>query len=665
MLDRRVSGAALLLLPAGLTAYLAFHAGGYFPTAAAFVAVVLAVVLALRVVGASAPYEGWNVWLGIGGGALGLFALLTLLSDIWSHRPELALLAFELALIYALSMALFGSLGHTPTRLLWMLRGLGGAIFVICGIALITRVLPHVWPTSPNIANNRLSYPLTYWNTLGLLAVFGILLSTYFASRASEPLISRAAGATVLPILASTLFFTFSRGSIGVCIIGVVVYFLIARPRGLPSALLTAGPATAIALKACYDATLLATPNPTTTAAIHQGHNVAVVVAVCAVAAGVARAVLGIVLDRPLRRIRLEPATAKRASRIGWTVLAAAAVIAVVALSGTISREYHQFVKPTAPVGNRQDLRSRLTDPGNDGRIVLWKVAWHEFKAKPLLGQGAGTFQDSYLQHRSTTEYVVNAHSLYLETLDTLGIVGLALLAVAILSILVRTALRARGPNRPIYAVVFALVLAWAIESGVDWDWQMPAVTLVVFALGGFMLAREPSAADATENGGWRSSGLLSTPARTAVGAVCLLLAVAPAYVWLSQRKLNQADVAFGNADYRVATDDALSSISVLGIRPEAYELIAYSDLQQDMPGLAIRAMRKAVSLDRNNWNYAYGLALMEAAGGLNPLPEARRALNLNPKELLVQTEWQTFKRDTPSEWAPDAKTIADGFSGL
>jgi len=58
-----------------------------------------------------------------------------------------------------------------------------------------------------------------------------------------------------------------------------------------------------------------------------------------------------------------------------------------------------------------------------------------------------------------------------------------------------------------------------------------------------------------------------------------------------------------------------LSSVSILGIRPEAYELIAYSDLHRDMPGLAIRAMRKAVSLDRNNWNYAYGLALMEAAG--------------------------------------------------
>jgi hypothetical protein len=83
------------------------------------------------------------------------------------------------------------------------------------------------------------------------------------------------------------------------------------------------------------------------------------------------------------------------------------------------------------------------------------------------------------------------------------------------------------------------------------------------------------------------------------------------------------------------------------------------------MPGLAIKAMRKAVSLDHNNWNYAYGLALMEAAGGLDPRREARRALTLNPREPLVQTEWQTFNSDHPSQWPSDAKSIADAFTSL
>ncbi|HET9718547.1 MAG TPA: O-antigen ligase family protein [Solirubrobacteraceae bacterium] len=666
MLDRRVSGVALLLLPAGLTAYLAFNAGGYFPTASAFVAGVLAVVLALRVTGSTSPFEGWRAWSLVGGGALGLYALLTLASASWSHAPGLALLAFVLALVYALTMALFGAVGHTRARLVWMLRVLAGAIFVVCGIALISRVLPHLWPTSPSLANNRLSFPLTYWNALGLLAAYGILLCANFASRASEPLISRAAGAAALPVLASTLYFTFSRGSIGVCMIGLIAYGLIARPRGLPSALLSAGVATAITLKVDYDASLLATLNPTTPAAVHQGHHVAVVIIACAIGAGLLRAVLGIILDRPLRRIRLEPKVAKRVSRTGWSVLAAAVVIAMAVLNGRISHEYHQFFKPPSASG-QVDLRNRLTDPSNDGRVELWTVALHQFEAKPLLGQGAGTFQNAFLAHRTTTQFVVNAHSLYLETLDELGIVGLVLLLVAIFSMLIATALRARGPDRPLYAVVFALILAWAIEAGIDWDWQMPAVTLLVFALGGFMLARDRPLAledEAVEDPAARPR-FLSTPFRTAAGIVCLLLAVAPAYVWLSQRKLNQADLAFANSNYRAATDLALSSASILGIRPEAYELIAYSDLHRDMPELAIRAMRKAVSLDRNNWNYAYGLALMEAAGGLNPLAEARRALTLNPKEPLVQGEWETFNRSPPSKWPEDAKTIADAFASL
>lgn len=50
-------------------------------------------------------------------------------------------------------------------------------------------------------------------------------------------------------------------------------------------------------------------------------------------------------------------------------------------------------------------------------------------------------------------------------------------------------AARLGGPDRTLYAALFAAGLAWALHAGVDWDWQMPAVTLWVFALGGAALA--------------------------------------------------------------------------------------------------------------------------------------------------------------------------------
>src|SRR5947209_4273788 len=74
--------------------------------------------------------------------------------------------------------------------------------------------------------------------------------------------------------------------------------------------------------------------------------------------------------------------------------------------------------------------------------------------------------------------------------MDELGIVGLVLLLVVTISVLVRSALRARGPDRALHAAVFALLLAWALAAGIDWDWEMPVVTIVFFVVGGFALAR-------------------------------------------------------------------------------------------------------------------------------------------------------------------------------
>ena len=83
------------------------------------------------------------------------------------------------------------------------------------------------------------------------------------------------------------------------------------------------------------------------------------------------------------------------------------------------------------------------------------------------------------------------------------------------------------------------------------------------------------------------------------------------------------------------------------------------------MPQAALAAMNKAVSLDPNNWNYRYGLALMQAAAGLDPRPATREALTLNPREPLVQDEWSTFQSGSPKEWEAEARSIAGGFTSL
>jgi O-Antigen ligase len=663
MLDsRRLAAGALLLLPAGLMAYFAFNSGGFFPQVPAYAAIILCVALLLRSLVGN-PFEGAGWVLGAGCILFGAYLLLVLISQAWSHAPGRAAVEFDRALVYLVALVLFGSIGRTRLRLVWLLRGLLTAIVVICTSGLITRVLPHLWPTTPTLANNRLSFPVSYWNVEGLVAAFGLILCLHFSSDRREHPVSRVLCAAAAPILAATLFFTFSRGAIGVTVIGVVVYLLVGRPRLWLSALIAMGPPTAVALKFCYDASLLATPDPTTAGGVSQGHRVAVAVGICAIAAALLRALLSLTLDRVVIRARLPDAHRRRVMASVWGAMAVAAIIALVALRGTIVHEYHGFTSPKAPGAGSADLRARLTDPGNDNRIPLWRVAWHRFEAHPALGSGAGTFENSWDQSRPSSMFVVNAHSLYLENLDELGIVGAALLVGTILLILMATLVRARGPDRPIYAAVFAVMLAWVIHAGVDWDWQMPVVTIVVFSLGGFVLAR--AAPETAEARALEDRRAPSSFTRSMLGIGCILLAVAPTYMWLSQRDLSDASSSFNAGDCRSAIEDASSSISILGNQAQAYEILSYCDIKADKPQLAITTMAKAVSLDPNDWNYRYGLAIMKAAAGQDPRGAARKALSLNPRESLVQEEFTTLNQAKPSQWSQDGYTLAQATTTL
>jgi hypothetical protein len=471
--------------------------------------------------------------------------------------------------------------------------------------------------------------------------------------------------AAAIPIVATTVYFTFSRGGIAATVIGLILYALIARPKGLLSTAVVGVPAAAVAVKVAYDANLLATPDPTTAAAVVQGKHVAIAVIACAAAAALLRGLLVVMLDPRIELFTLARHSQVRIRRIGWSTLAAAVVVLVIAFNGALAREYRRFVNP-APPGNAADLRARLTDPGNNGRLDLWRVGWREFKRAPVLGHGAGTFANTWAQYRIDNSFVVDAHSLYIETLDELGVVGFVLLGGVIVAVLVRAASQSRGPGRPLYAAAFTVMLLWALHAGIDWDWEMPVVTVPFFALGGFMLARQSPTTVAASTSSAAGSNRRMTPyGRLVIGLGCLLLAVAPAYLWLSQRRLDQATTAFAQGNCRAATELAMSSITILGDRPQPYEVISYCDIRRDMPGLAIATIQKAISLDPNNWNFHYDLAVMRASAGLNPMPAIRKAISLDPRESLIKDALATFSGDDPRQWQSDGKAIADQFTTL
>jgi O-antigen ligase len=121
-------------------------------------------------------------------------------------------------------------------------------------------------------------------------------------------------------------------------------------------------------------------------------------------------------------------------------------------------------------------------------RYEYWKVAVRTFAHHPVIGVGASGFAVEWLRHRPFREPAQDAHSLYLETAAELGLVGLAALALLLAGI----ALAARDAWRrdPVLAAgACAALTAWALHAGLDWDWEMPGLTLVAIVLAGLLIA--------------------------------------------------------------------------------------------------------------------------------------------------------------------------------
>ncbi len=651
LLARKVGVAALLTLPGALTVYLGVSGGGFFAGTTGVVVLVLILAMVLRTTLAERPFEGFGPALAVAAAGLGLFAVWTLLSFTWSDSQSRALLEFDRALLYLLVLVLAGSLLRTSQRLRWMVRGVVAGIVVLCGIGLISRVLPEVWPIGQNIAEERLSYPLTYWNALGLVAALGIVLGLFLTADEREPRPSRVLASAAMPMLGATLLLTFSRGAIVAAAIGVVAFALLGRPRGLLPGLVAAGPATAIAVVVTYRADLLATARYTGPAGVAQGHDAAIAIAICMAAALLLRLLL-LPADGVLSRIHLPPRI--RRPVVGGATASAVLIAVAVALAfgapDYVHRQYEGFVDGSGIATSK--TRDRLTNPSNNGRSPIWDVARDAWQRERVHGVGAGTFQTLWSRHRPRAEPATDGHSLYLEVLAELGVIGLALLALALVAIFGRLAYLARGPDRALYAGVLAAGVAWACHAGIDWDWEMPAVTLPFFALGGFALARDVTRL--------RPPGRLL---RVALGIGLLVLAVSPALIAVSQARLNDSVRAFRQGDCDKAIDRALSSASALSVRPEPYEILGLCDARRRGAGrLAIQMMEQAVDRDPDNWEFRYGLALVRGAAQLDPRPAARAARRLNPRNELTRDAVRRFNTGDPRKWERRARAARLSF---
>jgi hypothetical protein len=278
-------------------------------------------------------------------------------------------------------------------------------------------------------------------------------------------------GAAVVP-LADAVYLSLSRGTWLALMVGAVVLVALGAHRG--SLLLTVGVAGTAA-------TLAIAGGPVVPLTVAAG------AVIWVIAAGRASPLLMQALRRVVRPLLIVLA--------GLAVLAALAAYAAKAdaveghadralrsAGDFVSRQWQDFLRPTTGV---DEGRARLTT-AKGTRSDLYRVAFDGFEAHPIYGDGAGGFTVRWMQQRRVYEQVRDAHSLELETLGELGVIGgLALLAflVTLGWAAVSSRIRPAALPRSHAAAVGAACSVWVAHSAVDWDWQMPALTGCVLVL--------------------------------------------------------------------------------------------------------------------------------------------------------------------------------------
>jgi hypothetical protein len=587
-------------LVAGLVvAALAADAGGFDATSWGWSSIALVLVLAAALIlgGRRLSALEWAL-----PAALGALAGWVWLSLLWSSDFSQTVQEGERMLLYLAAATCLLLIGRR-SDVEGLLAAVGVAIAAVCAYALAVRLLApgrgsyQVLSTDPQ-ASFRLARPLGYANALALFAAMGMLIALGFALHGRR-LAVRAVGSAALVVLAPTLYFTYGRGGWLALLAGAAALLAAERERlgAFASMLvLTLPPAVAVALAS--RAHPLTTQPGSFAAARHDGRLVAgAIVLLAALAALVPGG-----LDRVRRKVAPGPSV-RRASVVALTVVAIGVVAAGLARAGgpqaAVRRAYHAFNAPAPLVKTNES--QRLFSLSGSTRSEYWRVAWREYEDHPWLGGGAGSFQRFWLRHRSVGLPVLDAHSLYLETLAELGPLGLALLVCAL-----GTPLVAAGAARrhPLASAALGAYVAFLVHAGIDWDWEMPAVTLAALFCGVAVLLAARGAESAPLARSARVTGLVLSAAVIAVALVG----------FLGNRAVASSSDALDRAALHSAATDARSARRWEPWSAEPLRLLGEAQLQAGNVDQARASFRRGISKDGGDWELWLDLA--EATGG-------------------------------------------------
>ncbi len=615
---RTGEAAAIAVGTAIVIVALALAEGGYSAGAAAGFGAgcwwVIFGLVALRL----APVAAIPRWALLAGSALFALAALTFLSRAWAADDGAAYRAAVLAFLYAGVFALV-VLTSRPGSIGSWLRGLALGLGAICVLALATRWFPgfhhdDVTASLPD-AKGRLSYPLGYWNALGSVFALLVVLLGWLAGSARSGLGRAAAsGALVLPALG--IFETSSRGAVIAGAVGLLVLLAATEKRSRLVASL------AIAAPGCAAVILVADSLGT----ISHSEGIlllAVTVACACLVAAVRRAA-----DTGLERAGVSRSA-------GWTAVAVAVVVlAIGAIAANPSERWNHFKALPAPIAQSNFTTTHLASGSGSGRYQFWTAAIDAFKAEPLRGIGAGGYQAWWAEHGEFSYPIKNAHSLFLETLAELGLIGLALLLAFFGVTAVAGVTRLRAGPRSELAAALGVLAAGTLSAAIDWTWQLPAAlagVVVAAALLTGPAGLPEEAAGTTVEGHPRRSG----PAwRIAAAVACLVLTAACGVQLLSSLELDRSQRETRNGNLAQAADAARQASAIEPWSGSPYlQLALVQEQAGDLNG-AIDSINQATAHDDQDWSVWLTRARLLAERGDTTAARAAlaRARRLNPR---------------------------------
>jgi hypothetical protein len=578
-----------------------------------------------------------------GTGLVLALAIFSGVSSFWSGSVELSVTEGDRVLIYLGVLLAAFLIAQTDQRRQRFAEGIVFALILVGFLGLATRLLPHVFPVAEGLGSGpRLRYPLGYWNANGVACGIAAALIPWLSRRSLTPAL-RGLAVACLPGVLLALYFTYSRGGVLALLVAGGCLLALSHDRLWMLGTLGAGILGALPAVLAVQARGSLADNVDNAAAVDQG-----LVVLLILLAGTALTLGLFALMRRLTRRRgtltgraVAISRDRRALRAVAIGVAALALVAVAAVGG---RAWDQFSSSDIEFPNQP--QKHFGEASGGGRHDFYRVALDAFGEKPVAGNGAGTYQFSWVKLRTLPTPVHNAHSLYLEAFAELGLIG-GLLVLGVIGFILWTGFSAwrhsSGIARERNAALLAVALALAVGMAIDWFWEIAALGAVFFLAGGALLAaRCGQIASARGAGGGRGErpGIWVAIAGLAVAWITALALIGPLLV---DREIDASQAAAAEGNFGVAVEKANTARSIEPWAASPYEQLGLLAEVEGDYATAAAQIGRAIDREEGNWVLYYLRARIEHKAGEEAAARAdrRRARELNPRESCLREGWE------------------------